>query len=715
MMPTPLGGLGLLLEDALRFIREFRTPMVYSAAQIYISALPFCPQSTSIFNAFSARYDGGVFVRSGADMLWTPCIAKLEGHLGPVHTVRFSPDGSKIVSASDEIRVWDFKTGAQMGQPFGHAEGIFSMVFSPDGSHIATASNDKCQVWELDTGIATSAILDVFIGTILCVAFDQEGRQLLLGSYGRTENDSRSYYVSSIALSADRSQSVAGTENTIWLSKQSSSTRAYRPLMAFSPAGNQVVTSWDDDKLCIWDIQTGNTIATTQERHSSAISSVAYSPDGNYIVSGSHDKTVRVWDLRGVQIAISAPLSDTTRNFPLTVALSHDGNHFLAGAHEKTLHVFEKGTGTAVHPPFEGHTSAILSAAFSPDGSTIVSGSYDKSLRLWDSKIDVNVDMSPDSTIFSVAFSPDGKRFVSASTEIRLWDADTGVEIGRPLEDHAAIIPFVAFAPDGFHIVSVSCDDKARIWNLETRDAIVTPLPVHLEGIIAMFSPDSLQIVTCSFSPNMFVRDLQTGSIITLSWKERVISSIFSPDGSQIVSGFEDGTLTIWDSKTGAPISTLLNFHLGPVLSVAFSQDGAWIASGSLDKTLRVWNIETDTDAGVAFKGHTAAIQSIAFSLDSSHIIAASSREQIIWDIQNRRPVVLDQDARDNLDLGENNSRSPFMRLLDNGWVVGLDNQNIFWIPADHRGPWASYGTRMVLGGRHLTMLDASSISLDMN
>jgi len=40
--------------------RQFRTPMVCSAAHIYISALAFCPQSTSLFNIFSARYHHGV-------------------------------------------------------------------------------------------------------------------------------------------------------------------------------------------------------------------------------------------------------------------------------------------------------------------------------------------------------------------------------------------------------------------------------------------------------------------------------------------------------------------------------------------------------------------------------------------------------------------------------------------------------------------------------
>jgi WD40 repeat protein len=142
-----------------------------------------------------------------------------------------------------------------------------------------------------------------------------------------------------------------------------------------------------------------------------------------------------------------------------------------------------------------------------------------------------------------------------------------------------------------------------------------------------------------------------------------------------------------------------LRGHFGPVISVAFSQDGEWIISGSLDKTVHVWNMAKG-GAGVVFKGHSDVILSVAFSLDSSHIVSASSREQIIWDVQTQRRTMLSEDDLDNLDLGKNNCRLPLMHLLDDGWVVGLDNQQIFWIPADNCGPWTSYGMHMVLGGR---------------
>ena len=84
-------------------------------------------------------------------------LSPLQGHDSGINSVTFSPDGSKIISGSDDktIRVWDASTGVEMLSPLqGHDSGVSSIAFSPDGSKIISGSEDHTiRVWGASTGV----------------------------------------------------------------------------------------------------------------------------------------------------------------------------------------------------------------------------------------------------------------------------------------------------------------------------------------------------------------------------------------------------------------------------------------------------------------------------------------------------------------------------------------------------------------------------------
>jgi WD40 repeat protein len=79
----------------------------------------------------------------------------------------------------------------------------------------------------------------------------------------------------------------------------------------------------------------------------------------------------------------------------------------------------------------------------------------------------------------SVAFSPDGKHIITASNDktARVWDAETGKQIGEPLRGHTDWVWSAVFSPDGKRIVTASEDKTVRLLNRgNPQDARVSSL-----------------------------------------------------------------------------------------------------------------------------------------------------------------------------------------------------------------------------------------------
>jgi hypothetical protein len=80
---------------------------------------------------------------------------RLVGHQSLLRSASFSPDGARIVTASEDCtaRLWDATTGQEIIPPRGHKHWVWSASFSPDGARIVTASSDRtARLWDATTG-----------------------------------------------------------------------------------------------------------------------------------------------------------------------------------------------------------------------------------------------------------------------------------------------------------------------------------------------------------------------------------------------------------------------------------------------------------------------------------------------------------------------------------------------------------------------------------
>ena len=79
---------------------------------------------------------------------------------------------------------------------------------------------------------------------------------------------------------------------------------------------------------------------------------------------------------------------------------------------------------------------------------------------------------------------------------IRIWDAETGAAILKPLKGHTNAVQSVAYSPDRWRIISRSDDCTIRIWDVETGAALGKPLEGHTEQVgSVVYSPDRQRMI----------------------------------------------------------------------------------------------------------------------------------------------------------------------------------------------------------------------------
>jgi WD40 repeat protein len=94
-----------------------------------------------------------------------------------VLSVAFSPDGTRIVSGSNDqtVRVWDADSGTELRTLKGHTSLVQSVGFSPDGTRIVSGSDDETvRVWDADSG-SELRTLEGHTNWVHSVAFSPDG------------------------------------------------------------------------------------------------------------------------------------------------------------------------------------------------------------------------------------------------------------------------------------------------------------------------------------------------------------------------------------------------------------------------------------------------------------------------------------------------------------------------------------------------------------
>jgi len=161
----------------------------------------------------------------------------------------WSPDGRFLAAGSTVIDLWDTATWRKAKTLGGHAGEIRGLAFSPDGSRLATASIDTTvRLWRVDTGERTWTLRSEGVALpahhgitgdpvrlpVLAVAFSPDGKRLVTGG---TDRAVRLWNVDSGALL----ETLTGHTMTV-------------TGVAFLEDGKRIASSSLDHTIRLWDL-----------------------------------------------------------------------------------------------------------------------------------------------------------------------------------------------------------------------------------------------------------------------------------------------------------------------------------------------------------------------------------------------------------------------------------------------------------------------------
>ena len=155
------------------------------------------------------------------------------------------------------------------------------------------------------------------------------------------------------------------------------------------------------------------------------------------------------------------------------------------------------------------------------------------------------------------------------------------------------------------------------------------------------YSPDGRLIASGSDEGTVLIWDARTGNntIPPLSSGGVVTSVAFSPDGKNVAAGTTCGHICIWNLLASPATLQRLCGHQRPVQSIAFSPDGMRFASSANDPNIRLWNFKTGSLI-VALKKALLGYEGVTFSPDGTILVGRSYTGSIdMWHAATGKPA----------------------------------------------------------------------------
>jgi WD40 repeat protein len=554
-------------------------------------------------------------------------VAVLRGHSGPVVTAAFGPQQAQSVVVTGGVdgtaRVWDAHTGRQLAS-LGHEPDVAWPMLTKDGRLLLTWSrHGTARVWDWQARRQLAAFSR---GTIEGASISSDGRFVAASTTGRRL---RLWEMGSRAERSSEKDNIG-----------------LRPPI-FSPDGTTVMVGDDYQRLYQWNWRAGGRLEEFSTIYiTNRLYDYRFSRDGRQVVVAG-DKHAELLDAKSGELL---SYFGEYRDWVQTASFSPDGKMVVVASADGTASVWESrstsqflGARTA---ELRGHSGQVIDAAFSPDGRLVATASLDGTARIWQVR-DARVLHGEYGRMLDAEFSHDAHYIATGGSDLtaRIWDATTlrPVRVLGPMDNE---VDQATFSRDGKLLVTVEDQANApRVWSVATgkEAATLDPTATGLSQHPADISPDGTLVVAGDLDGSVRIWDARSGHQVRQFNdvdQTSLSSARFSPDGRLLVTGGGDRVGRILDASSGRVIRTL-GGHTGIIQSARFSPNGTLALTASDDRTVRVWDAASGRQLRV-LTGAPSGLMDASFSADGRLVISGGADAiTLVWEWASGRTLAI--------------------------------------------------------------------------